>query len=176
MNDPKITEILGEGHPIWVEMERLSPGYVPTEVQANRMKKADDPAKVALYLESYMLDIKEDAARFLSPLGIKPGDITNAEALFAIVEFGPWSGTSGLDQTQARRLGPLALVAIGMRKAVADLCVHNTGFARIDAVYREVFGENRAVDALGLGFYSEVNLPPEELKSHLHEAKAAGAK
>lgn len=61
-------------------------------------------------------------------------------------------------------------------RAGGDLCVHNTGFARIDAVYREVFGENRAVDALGLGFYSEVDLPPEKLEAHLREAKAAGAK
>jgi len=133
----KIKEILGEKHPIWVEMNRLHKGYVPSEAQAYRMLKPDDPAKVASSLESYMLDLKEDAARYLAPAGVKPEDITNEEALSAIVEFGGWKGTSGQDADQARRLGSLSLVEIGKRlappqKGLIELCYEDILKRKLD--------------------------------------------
>lgn len=104
-----------DASPIWAEMNRLAPDYVPDTLQIKALLASPDPVTTARLLEARMEDVKADAARFLADLGCEVRHITNAEALHAIRNFWPTAGIGGNDKGQATRLGTRALVQIGAR-------------------------------------------------------------
>lgn len=136
--------------PIYAEMQRLAPGYVPDAQQVFRMiKPIDDPADVAAKLEARMLDVKDDAARYVGP-PMEPGDITNGEALRSIRDLSrAFDGRGGADDKQAQFLGYDTLFHIGYREGQKD--AETSELDLLVAIYGAFF--NRPPDPAGKEFY-----------------------
>lgn len=156
-------------NPILTEIKRLAPDYVPTKQQVQAAEAAEDPEKVAGWLEQRLNDARADAARHL---GISPTWITPEEGMTMLVNLDrAIKGAAGSDDVFAERLTP-HLLAIGKRMALARL-------NPVTAMYWGILG--RAPDQEGYNFWylhyikgGDAVLP--QLVQAMVDDKARGAK